>query len=365
MKPKFKELLLASFTFEESSPELTKILILNAFLFITAIVAVFSMTYNLLTTLNYTLISIDIFIFLSMILALYLLREKKNYLIAASIGTIVLFIAYVLLVFILKNQSYTLVWTYFFAPFTMIILGAKRGLVITLFFLLIILTGAYDGIGEWQNGIWGFGSFARFVLAHFVMLYVIYAMTNSYEKAYERIDTLRQREQTQLKLFEKLSITDPLTSLYNRRSLKEIFPKEFYEAKRNKHYLAYALLDLDYFKSYNDTYGHQKGDDALQKVASLIKKRSKYAFRIGGDEFAMILISDKKTIIKHQIHQLQYDIRSLRIENKTSPVGKYLTCSIGVHIIKKSEYHFEEIYDLADTALYKAKALGRDQVIYM
>jgi len=365
LKPKLKELVLASYSFEEGNPHLTKVIILNAFLFITAIVSTVSFIYNVLFTFNYLLLFIDIFIFVFILYALYQLREKNNYLVAAYMGTASLFIAFSAIVIILHGENFTLVWTYFFAPFAMITLGAKKGLTITLVFLIIILTSAYYGIDEWQNAQWNISSYLRFSLAHAVMLYVIYAISNSYEKAYERIEALRQREQAQLKLFEKLSITDPLTSLYNRRSLKEIFPREFYEAKRNKHYFAYFLLDLDYFKSYNDTYGHQKGDEVLTATAELLKKKFKFAFRIGGDEFAGIMVCDKKTMIKHTINELQHAVKSLHIANRESPIGKYLTCSVGVHIINEFEYDFEEIYNLADTALYKAKALGRDQVIYL
>jgi diguanylate cyclase (GGDEF)-like protein len=364
MKPKLKELILVSFSFEEENPNLTKIVILNAFLFITALVASVSLIFNILFTSDFLLKSIDVFIISLMLYALYQLREKENYEIAAYIGSVTMFSAYVAIITILHNKDFTFIWTYFFAPFVMVTLGAKRGLIITLFFLVTIFICTAYGINEWQNGAWNLSSYFRFVLAHLVMLYVVYAISNGYEKAYKRIEALRQREQTQLRLFEKLSITDHLTSLYNRRSLKEIFPKEFYNAKRNNNYFTYFLLDLDYFKSYNDTYGHQKGDEVLVTVAKILNQKLKFAFRIGGDEFAGIMTCDRKEVIQDTLNEIHHTIRSLEIENKGSPFGK-LTCSIGAHIINEFEYDFEEIYNLADTALYKAKALGRDQVIYL
>jgi diguanylate cyclase (GGDEF)-like protein len=359
-----KELIFASFTFKEESPQHTKTLILNAFLFITAIVAFISLIFNVIYASSSLLKGIDVFIICLMLYALYQLRKKKNYKTAVYIGVTTLFLAYVAIVTILQNKDFTIIWTYFFAPFAIVTLGAKRGLLITLFFLFTIFVCSSYGIDEWQNGLWNLSSYTRFVLAHLVMLYVVYAISNGYEKAYERIEALRQREQTQLRLFEKLSITDHLTSLYNRRSLKEIFPKEFYNAKRNDLYFAYFLLDIDYFKSYNDTYGHQKGDEALIAVANILNEKFKFAFRIGGDEFAGIMTCDKKDMIIDTIDTLHHTVKSLEIENKESPLGK-LTCSIGVHIINEFEYDFEEIYNLADTALYKAKALGRDQVAYL
>ncbi len=365
MKPKLKEFFFGSFPFEESDPNLTKTLILNAFLIITIIVSGLFFIYNIFIASDHLLTSIDMLIFVSMLYALYQLRVKDNYDLASYIGVSALFIAYTAIVMIFHGKDFTMIWTYFFAPFAMVTLSAKKGLIITLFFLIVILTGACYGIGEWQNGLWNMSSYIRFMFAHVVMLYVIYAISNSYEKAYERIKALRYREKAQLKLFEKLSVTDPLTSLYNRRSLKEFFPKEFYDVKRNGGYFAYFLLDLDYFKPYNDTYGHQQGDEVLVTVAKLLQQKTKFAFRIGGDEFAGIIINSKKTMITEAINELQDAVGSLQIENKKSPIGKYITCSVGVHIIEEFEYDFEEIYNLADTALYKAKALGRDQVIYI
>ena len=365
MKTKIKESIFPPFHFEEQNPHLTKKLILNAFLFIMVGISILSLIYNLFFIHNYLLVSIDTFIVLLMFFARYQLQVKNNYKRAAYTGTITLFIALNAIVYTQHNENFTLVWTYFFAPFVMITLGTRKGLLLSLIFLIVVLIGTCYGIGEWQNGTWNITSNVRFTLAHAVMLFVVYAISNGYEKAYERIEALRAREQAQLKLFEKLSITDPLTSLYNRRSLTEIFPKEFYDAKRNNHYFAYFLLDLDYFKSYNDTYGHQKGDETLVAVADILKSRFKFAFRIGGDEFSGIVVCDKEKMIKQQMNNLHHAVRALEIENRESPVSRYITCSIGVHIINEYEYDFEEIYNLADTALYKAKALGRNQVVYL
>jgi diguanylate cyclase (GGDEF)-like protein len=365
MKPGLKELILASFSFDEYNPFQTKTLILNTMLFITLVVNIILFPINTWVLQNPKLTSINIILLLIMSYALYQLREKNNYTSAAYIGTFSLFSIFIALILMIHGESFSLIWSYFFAPFVMITLGARRGLFLSLLFLSIIAGICYSGINTWQDGKWDTISYIRFMLAHFVMLYIMYAIVNSNEKANEKIESLRQKEQAQLKLFEKLSITDPLTSLYNRRSLKEIFPREFYNTKRNRSHIAYFLMDLDYFKSYNDTYGHKKGDEVLISVAEILKEHTPYGFRIGGDEFAGIIIGKEPSDFSKTLDRIKDALENLKLENKHSPVSPYLSCSIGIHIIRDEEYDFEEIYLSADTALYKAKALGRNQIVYL
>lgn len=365
IQPKLKELVFASFNIEEHNPLYTKILILNAFLFITTVTAGSLFLFNTLWANNIRFAIIDIAILLPILYALFLLRKKCDYRMASYISTGVLFVGYLAVIILMKGKDFSLIWSYFFAPFSMIILSARKGLYLSILFILFALFFTYLGVGSWQQGAWDIPSYMRFVISQIVMLYVIYAITDSNEKAQKRVEALRQRENAQLKLFEKLSITDPLTSLYNRRSLKEIFPREFYAAQRDNNYFAYLLLDIDYFKPYNDTYGHQKGDDVLIETAALIRQTCKYAFRIGGDEFAGIIIDAERKKIKKKILSLQHMIEEMHIENRESPISPWLTCSIGVHIIQAYEYDFEEIYSTADNALYKAKALGRNQVVFL
>lgn len=364
-QPKFKELMLASFNVESYNPGHTRMLMLNAFLFITLVTDGALFIFNLLWSQNCSLCMIQLGIGAPIFYALILLRRKKDYKNASYLSTFILFLGYLALIILLKGGHFSMIWSYFFAPFSMIILGARKGLFISIIFLVFALSLSYTGVGIWMHGLWDLASYIRFAISQIVMLYVIYAITNSNEKAYEKIASLRQRELAQLKLFEKLSITDPLTSLYNRRSLKEIFPKEFYAAQREKKYFAYLLLDLDHFKHYNDTYGHKKGDDVLIEIAALLKQTCKYAFRIGGDEFAGILIADSSQKIKKRVNNLRQQVYDLHIKHSQNPIAPYVTCSIGVHIVQAYEYDFIDIYNHADKALYKAKAQGRNMVVFL
>ena len=369
MKPRLRELLLASFQFNEYSPLYTKVLLLNALLFISSVINFVFVGIQVTVVHNYPVALVNTLLLIFSLIALYVLREKKNHKLASYIGNAMLFAAFIAIILLLHGKNYTLVWSYFFAPFAIITLGAARGLILSVTFLVITLSITYLGIGTWMDGAWNAESYLRFVIAHFLMLYIMYAIQNSQERANKKIEELRQHEKEQLQLFEKLSITDALTSLYNRRFLVEIFARQLNSAKRNHKVFAFFILDLDYFKQFNDTYGHQQGDAALQAIAALLKKQLKrsddYAFRMGGEEFAGILLADSIQGIQEQVIQIHKASKALHIPHESSLIDKVLTCSIGVCIVEqRSDAPFSEVYKHADEALYKAKADGRDQISY-
>ena len=128
------------------------------------------------------------------------------------------------------------------------------------------------------------------------------------------------------------------------------------------------VIDIDYFKQYNDTYGHIAGDDALRSVATVLKESlsnpDDMAFRVGGEEFALICTNMNKKSVLSCAQKLQKNIEKLHIEHKSSDVSKYLTVSIGIHFA--STYILEDakkVYAHADDALYAAKKEGRNKVI--
>ena len=169
---------------------------------------------------------------------------------------------------------------------------------------------------------------------------------------------------------EELSITDDLTSLFNRRHFNNLFPQELARAEREKKLLALMIIDVDYFKPYNDNYGHQKGDHVLQTIARSIteqlRRAGDFAFRIGGEEFGAIVSADHSNEIYQLAEKLRKAIEDLKIEHNYNKVSPYITVSIG---IKTSDLHgtqsadMELIYRLADEALYQAKESGRNRIV--
>lgn len=169
---------------------------------------------------------------------------------------------------------------------------------------------------------------------------------------------------TDKKHIEYLSITDDLTQLYNRRFFNIKIEKEINRAKRENSYLSFLIIDVDYFKDYNDSYGHQKGDIALQEVSNILKKytnrSSDFAFRLGGEEFGIITRLDKEKVIEFA-NNIKDEIEQLHIEHNKSSISKYLTISIGI----TSKIGFDlldttTLYKEADDALYIAKNNGRN-----
>ena len=170
---------------------------------------------------------------------------------------------------------------------------------------------------------------------------------------------------TDKKRIEEISITDELTGLYNRRFFNEIFEREVNRAKREEHSFALIIFDVDFFKLYNDNYGHQAGDLVLQtigkKIKELCKRSSDFAFRIGGEEFAVIFTPHFKENAVEFANLINKEIENLKIEHKYNKASSYITASIGLYTqVGEKIDTTKEIYQFTDLALYEAKKNGRN-----
>jgi len=173
---------------------------------------------------------------------------------------------------------------------------------------------------------------------------------------------------TDKKIIEALSITDELTTLYNKRFFNKTFPREIKRAKRMKTNFVFVILDIDNFKLYNDTYGHKEGDSVLQEVGVLLRKMFKrsydFPFRIGGEEFAIIFTEKDISKITPYVESIQKAICELNIEHKLNTDHHIITASIGYKSMGSDNILSEiEIYKQADKALYLAKKSGRNKVV--
>lgn len=172
---------------------------------------------------------------------------------------------------------------------------------------------------------------------------------------------------TDKKRVEELLITDGLTGIYNRRFFNESLPRAINTAKRDKKYFSFFMMDIDHFKQYNDTYGHQEGDHVLIEVAkaikSSLKRSSDMCFRLGGEEFGIIFESLDPIEAYNIANTIRENVQNLKIAHKKSSTSEYVTISIGL-VTKKSTENLidDEIYKEADNYLYKAKESGRNRV---
>jgi diguanylate cyclase (GGDEF)-like protein/PAS domain S-box-containing protein len=173
---------------------------------------------------------------------------------------------------------------------------------------------------------------------------------------------------TASKKLEQEVIHDGLTDLYNRRYYDEIIEKELMRAKREKENFTFVMMDIDYFKLYNDTYGHLEGDKALKEVAKLLTHKldraSDFCFRLGGEEFGFFFAGQSLEESTNYVKKICSEIEKLHIPHSKNKASDYLTASFGLINVNMgtSACHEQFLYTAADNALYKAKKEGRNQV---
>jgi diguanylate cyclase (GGDEF)-like protein len=171
-----------------------------------------------------------------------------------------------------------------------------------------------------------------------------------------------------LKLRETLknqSIRDSLTGLFNRRYMQEALERELRRCDRKQQPLSIIMLDVDYFKRFNDTLGHDAGDAVLRELGRCLQNHvrgSDIACRYGGEEFTLILPEASLGVTQLRAEQIRAAAKQLQIECSGQSVGA-ITLSLGVASFPKHGLAGEDILKAADIALYRAKQEGRDRTI--
>lgn len=171
----------------------------------------------------------------------------------------------------------------------------------------------------------------------------------------------------QTDMLRSLAFVDGLTGLANRRRFNEALQTEWRRCRRSNSPLSLLMMDLDYFKRYNDHYGHQVGDVCLQSIASLLKASFKRASdvtaRYGGEEFVCLLPECDSDSAKTKAEDLRAAVAALGIAHADSPVTDHVTLSIGVSTVRPDSTHSpDDLIAAADAALYDAKSQGRNRV---
>lgn len=164
---------------------------------------------------------------------------------------------------------------------------------------------------------------------------------------------------------EQLTYTDALSGLYNRRYFDRNLLQEITRHKRQKESLALVFCDIDYFKLYNDQYGHIGGDSCIQQVSDcmrdIVHRSSDSICRYGGEEFALILPNSNEGDATKVVEKLMKGLSALKIKHDTSPVDDFVTMSYGIYsLIPKAESTPESMIVCADRALYASKDSGRN-----
>ncbi|MDD5167174.1 MAG: diguanylate cyclase [Syntrophales bacterium] len=172
---------------------------------------------------------------------------------------------------------------------------------------------------------------------------------------------------TNLKLNESLriqAIRDPLTGLFNRRYMEESLEREFYRSSRNHRPVSIMMLDIDHFKHFNDSYGHDAGDSLLKGLAKIMQRhvrKEDIACRFGGEEFIIILPDTSLEVARTRADHFRNELSQTPFEHKCRDLGA-VTVSLGVAAFPNHGRSADDVLRMADKALYKAKENGRNRV---
>jgi two-component system chemotaxis family response regulator WspR len=199
--------------------------------------------------------------------------------------------------------------------------------------------------------------------------------SRSYSNQRQRDAAYRALRESQQRLVElnlelqRLNRVDGLTGLSNRRYLDEFLLAEWRRATREQSEIGVLMIDIDDFKKYNDTYGHVAGDEALQSVGEalrvLLKRPTDLAARYGGEEFTAILPATPEAGAQMLGEQLLAAIAAKNIDHRGSSIGTRLTASIGgAVVIPERNESYSNLLERADQALYQAKRLGKNRVVF-
>ncbi|MBS1172559.1 MAG: diguanylate cyclase, partial [Proteobacteria bacterium] len=181
--------------------------------------------------------------------------------------------------------------------------------------------------------------------------------------------TMTQKLDAANRELRHVSIQDSLTGIANRRHFDDSLKQEWRRALRARRPLALILFDIDYFKQYNDVYGHQAGDECLRAVAGNLARHARrpgdWVARFGGEEFAVVLSETDARGAVHLAEQMRAAIDALAIPHSGSAVGRTVSISAGVAsmVPESATGEPDELVQWADAALYDAKRQGRNRVV--
>ncbi|MBN2796314.1 MAG: GGDEF domain-containing protein [Clostridia bacterium] len=225
-----------------------------------------------------------------------------------------------------------------------------------------------------QSGVMDAYKDYHFNLIKALASYISIAIKNSQEslklsqEIQERIKTQNELEILNEKL-SRMSYMDALTQIPNRRSFVDYFSRELFRAKRQHESIALLIIDIDYFKEYNDNYGHVEGDRCLTAVASHLKDAMKreidFVARYGGDEFVAVMSAVDEDGAYQVAEQMVLNIKEAALEHVYSPIEDIITITIGgITLVPHQNHTMEQVIHFADRALYFAKDKGRNQICF-
>lgn len=197
--------------------------------------------------------------------------------------------------------------------------------------------------------------------------YVVFSQLIGMYTSYRLEQDAREIYDSLLRL-EETSRTDGLTGVYNRGMFDDFLPRAWRQAAREGQSIGLLLVDVDHFKAYNDSLGHQAGDECLSRVAAAldqsVKRPLDFVARYGGEEFVIVLYATKADYLERFAATLRAELKALNLPHPASPTADRVTISIGAGVFYPGDGHdAEEAISRVDSALYDAKSRGRDTAV--
>jgi diguanylate cyclase (GGDEF)-like protein len=351
LKKILKYLLYPPLSFHSTSADyfyFRKVIMLNIFLLLGIFTFfIFGLLHYFLFQ-HYFLALIDIASFVIFLYLYFDLKKHNNNKKAAIIGLFQLALFMFAFAYFNHNHSFGLIWTIFVPLFALSQFKPKMGLILSLIYYFFLFTYLFYGLLYWNEASWDLASYLRLYVASMMLTFVYYAIERSFEQVSKEL--------------KKLTNTDSLTGLVNRRKIDEIMQEKFHEYERYGTHVSIAILDIDDFKILNDTYGHSIGDKVLKEFSQLLMQSTRQTDiigRWGGEEFMVImpntsleqaLLNMKRLMQKLALHHFK-DIQTL-------------TCSIGIAQASVDINTIDKLFLCADNALYNSKRNGKNQISF-
>jgi diguanylate cyclase (GGDEF)-like protein len=358
-------ILLSDIKIDASHPYYRKLILTNLAYILSLAVFISFFLANLATQYNYTKL-IEIIFVLPILYGFVKLRQDKDIKSSALFLTYIIFFALLTSVFLAKFQDGILYWTLLFPLLAIHLCDIKKGLLLVVIFYLIVYMGAFYYNFSPTESVSTL-NLTRLVVTSMIISSLVYFYEESITNSFRVQNQLNFALTNSIKEAKVLAITDALTGLYNKRHFDAVAEEEFNRAKRAKSLFTLAILDIDNFKPYNDTYGHTAGDEVLKKIGKILKQQTSrsgdYAFRVGGEEFAIILQSASSEGTHNHFNNLKELIESQNIIHKNNKPYNHITASIGaVQLIDYKALTLKEAYNIADQNLYYVKRNGRNNI---
>ncbi|QCU90945.1 GGDEF domain-containing protein [Thiomicrorhabdus sediminis] len=343
----------------------SRLLLANALLLVGVLLNAFLATLNLFTSpgsYGFVMHIIAFFVFIGLML---LLRKKQNLVMIGHITAVITVCGYAMLLGY-SSYQYDLIFLAPLIPFILFLLNGNRaGVLYFAIWLVLIMPIAFQGVGRWYGGEWHYDDIVRLLLISLISAGVAFLVEFSRCISAKRENHRRNAQQLCMQELRNMSRTDALTGLYNRHYFNEVIDDFVLQSQNQEKQMTFFLLDIDDFKFYNDTYGHQQGDEALQLVGKTIKdyvkRENDLVFRLGGEEFGGLVSGRDSDNIEKWLVGLVKEIENLNLRSANESEHPFVTVSMGISSSQvATRADFDRLYKAADDGMYLAKQHGRN-----